>query len=248
MKNKIFIFLPDGVGLRNFAFTKFKEIGDQKAYDITYWNNTPFSIKNEIGFDEVKIENQKINPLTTIFTRARKRIELNVFDKKFNETVYNTYNFPQSYKGFSNFFKSISVDVLVFFGSNNTGIYFVRNTIKKLERKTPKYNYCKKQLEEHKPNFIFCTNQRPSQAIAPILAAQDLGIPTATFIFSWDNLPKATTLVETDYYFVWSEHMKKELLMYCPYVKPENVFISGTPQFESHFDKSLLQTKEVFFI
>ncbi|WP_395043869.1 UDP-glycosyltransferase [Flavobacterium sp.] len=247
MKNKIFIFLPDGVGLRNFAFTKFKEIGDQKAYDITYWNNTPFSIKNEIGFDEVKIENQKINPLTTIFTRARKRIELNVFDKKFNETVYNTYNFPQSYKGFSNFFKSISVDVLVFFGSNNTGINFVRNTIKKLERKTPKYNYCKKQLEEHKPNFIFCTNQRPSQAIAPILAAQDLGIPTATFIFSWDNLPKATTLVETDYYFVWSEHMKKELLMYCPYVKPENVFISGTPQFESHFDKSLLQTKEVFF-
>ncbi len=244
---KVFIFLPDGVGLRNFAFTKFKEIGDAKGYNITYWNNTPFSIKKEIGFEEVKIENQKINPLTTIFTRARKRIELNVFDKKFNETVYNTYNFPQSYKGFSNFFKSIVVDLLVFFGSNTAGINFVRNTIKKLERKTSKYKYCKKQLQEHQPNFIFCTNQRPSQAIAPLLAAQDLGIPTATFIFSWDNLPKATTLVETDYYFVWSNHMKNELIKYCPYVKPENVFVSGTPQFESHFDKSLVQTKEDFF-
>jgi hypothetical protein len=35
-----------------------------------------------------------------------------------------------------------------------------------------------------------------------LLAAQQLGIPTATFIFSWDNLPKATMVVETDYYFV----------------------------------------------
>jgi hypothetical protein len=34
-----------------------------------------------------------------------------------------------------------------------------------------------------------------------LLAAQQLGIPTATFIFSWDNLPKATMVVETDYYY-----------------------------------------------
>jgi hypothetical protein len=29
----------------------------------------------------------------------------------------------------------------------------------------------------------FFTNQRPMTAIAPMLAAQELGIPTATFIF-----------------------------------------------------------------
>jgi hypothetical protein len=244
---KIFIFLPDGVGLRNFAFTQFKEIGEQKGYDITYWNNTVFSLKEKLDYKELKITNNKIHPFTSIFTRARKRIELNIFDKKFQETVYNTYNFPQSYKGLNNLFKSIFVDIIVFFCSNEKGLHFVRNKIKNLERKTPKYDYCKKQLLEHKPDFIFCTNQRPSQAIGPLLAAQDIGIPTATFIFSWDNLPKATTLVETDYYFVWSEHMKKEVVMYCPYVNEANVFVTGTPQFESHFDKSLLQTKEVFF-
>jgi hypothetical protein len=247
MSKKIFIFLPDGVGLRNFAFTNFKEIGDHKGYEIIYWNNTPFSIEKEIGFKEVKIENQSINPLTSIFTRVRKRIELNVFDKKFKEIVYNTYNFPQSYSNVKEALKSLMVDTLVALCSNEKGILFVRNKIKKLERNSSKYNYCKKQLEVHKPNFIFCTNQRPSQAIAPLLAAQDLGIPTATFIFSWDNLPKATTLVETDYYFVWSEHMKKELLMYCPYVKKDSVFVTGTPQFESHFDKNLLLSKEDFF-
>lgn len=247
MNKKIAVFLPDGVGLRNFAFTKFKAIGDEKGYEISYWNNTPFSLKKELGFEEVRIDNQKINPLTTIFTRARKRAELNLFDKKYKETVYNTYNFPQSYSGLSAAFKSLMVDQLVFFCSNERGVSFIREKIKKLERKSEKYAYSKKQLQEYQPHFIFCTNQRPSQAIAPILAAQDLGIPTATFIFSWDNLPKATTLVETDYYFVWSDHMKKELLMYCPYVRPERVFVTGTPQFESHFEASLLQSKADFF-
>jgi DNA-binding LacI/PurR family transcriptional regulator len=198
MSKKVFIFLPDGVGLRNFAFTDFKEIGENKDFQITYWNNTPFELNTELGFAEVKMQSQKIHPFTTIFTRARKRAELNYFDQKFNETVYNTYNFPQSYKGIINFIKSSSVDVLVAMCSNNKGIDFIRNQIKRLERKSAKYQQAKIQLQEHKPDFIFCTNQRPSQAIAPILAAQDLKIPTAAFIFSWDNLPKATTLGETD--------------------------------------------------
>jgi len=247
MKKKIFIFLPDGVGLRNFAFTKFREIGLLKNYEIIYWNNTLFPLKENLNFEEVKIKNHKINPLTIIFARARKRIELNIFDKKFSETVYNTYNFPQSYRGFKNAFKSFLVDVLVLFLSNNKGLNFVRGSIKKLERRSAKYKYCKSQLKQNKPDFIFCTNQRPTQAIAPILAAQYLEIPTATFIFSWDNLPKATTLVETDFYFVWSDYMKHELVKYYPYIKQKQVFVTGTPQFESHFDKHLIQTKVSFF-
>ena len=45
MKKKIFIFLPDGVGLRNFAFTRFNEIGKQKGYEIS---------KPKLKFDEKK--------------------------------------------------------------------------------------------------------------------------------------------------------------------------------------------------
>ena len=247
MSKKAFIFLPDGVGLRNFALTNFNAIGTALGYEIVYWNNTPFKIKEELGFEELVIENHKLHPMTTVYTRARKRCELNVFDKKFNETVYNTYNFPQSYKGFKNAIKSLNVDFLVATKSTTKGVDTLRERIKKLERSTSKYAYCKKQLQEHAPDIVFCTNPRPTQAIAPILAAQDLGIPTASFIFSWDNLPKATTLIEPDFYFVWSDYMKKELLQYCPYVKPEQVLVTGTPQFESHFDSSLLQSKEDFY-
>lgn len=247
MPKKAFIFLPDGVGLRNFALTNFNTIGRALGYEISYWNNTPFKIKEELGYDEVVIENQQLNKWTTVYTRARKRCELNVFDKKFNETVYNTYNFPHSYKGFKSAIKSLNVDFLVATKSTEKGVTSIRKKIKALERSTSKYEYCKKQLQEHQPDIVFCTNPRPTQAIAPILAAQDLGIPTATFIFSWDNLPKATTLIEPDFYFVWSDYMKKELLQYCPYVREEQVFVTGTPQFESHFDSSLVQTREAFF-
>lgn len=41
--------------------------------------------------------------------------------------------------------------------------------------------------------------------------------------------------------------MKKELLMYCPYVKENQIFVTGTPQFESHFDETLLKSKEEFY-
>ena len=246
-KKKVFIFLPDGVGLRNFALTRFKEVGEKNGFDIQYWNNTVFSLEDQLGYSEVKIDSTKIHPMTPVYSRARKRIELNIFDKKFKETVYNTYNFPQSYNGVKNLFKSLIVDTLVTFGSNQSGLNYVRNKIKSNERNTEKYALCKAQLKEHRPDFVFCTNQRPTQAISALLAAQDMGIPTATFIFSWDNLPKAMTVVETDYYFVWSEHMKKELLIYHSYVDASQVFVTGTPQFESHFDRSLLQTKAAFF-
>lgn len=246
MGKKVFILLPDSIGLRNFAFTNFNKIGKSKGYEITYWNDTSFDILS-YGLKELKLESKKSNSLTSIYANIRKRIELNVFDKKFNERVYNTYNFKQSTNGLKNIAKKLFVDAMVLVHSNENGIEKIRDKIKKLERASSKYQYCKKQLEDHQPNFVFCTNQRHSQSISPILAAQDLGIPTATFIFSWDNLPKATTLLETDYYIVWSDYMKTELLKYLPYVNSNQVFVTGTPQFESHFDTNLLQTRETFF-
>ena len=156
-------------------------------------------------------------------------------------------NFPQSYKGIKNAFKSLYVDFLVATKSSERGVVSIREKIKKLERSTAKYEYCKKQLLEHKPDIVFCTNPRPTQAIAPILAAQDLGIPTASLIFSWDNLPKATMVVETDYYLVWSDHMKAELLYYHPNIKADQIKVTGTPQFEIHFDKDSLLSREAFF-
>ncbi|WP_303317386.1 UDP-glycosyltransferase [Flavivirga abyssicola] len=247
MKKKVFVFFPDGVGLRNFAFTDFKSIGEQKGFDITYWNNTIFSLKENLGFNEVKIEDHSSHSLLSIYSRARKRAELNVSRDKFNDNVYLTYKFPFNFKGLKNSFKSLYVKWLVGLYSSEKGVVKLRQKINKLERSTSKYSYCKAQLEDHKPDLVFCTTQRATQSISALLAAKDLGIPTVAFVYSWDNVPKAMQVVETDYYFVWSDLMKSQVLQYYPFVKEEQVIVTGTPQFEPHYDKSLLQTREAFF-
>lgn len=247
MKKKVFVFLPDGVGLRNFAFTQFKALGEQKGYEIVYWNNTIFSLKEELGYDEVTIENHKIHRLTPIYSRIRKHIELNVSHKKFNDNVYPTYKFPFSYKGIKNALITLYIKLLIGFNSSEKGIIRIRKRINALERSTEKYQYCKAQLLEHQPDFIFCTSQRATQSISALLAAQDLGIPTVAFVYSWDNVPKAMQVVETDYYFVWSDLMKSEVLKYYPFVHESQVVVTGTPQFEPHYDDQLLQTREYFF-
>ncbi|MCG9793888.1 CDP-glycerol glycerophosphotransferase family protein [Flavobacterium algicola] len=246
MNKKIFVFFPDGVGLRNFAFTQFKELGEQQGNQIVYWNNTVFSLQDELGYDEVKIENHKIHRLTPIYTRIRKHIELNVSQQKFSDDVYPTYKFPFSYKGVKNSLISVFSKIMIGLNSSEKGIVRIRKRINALERATDKYQYCKAQLLEHKPDLVFCTTQRASQSIGALLAAQDLGIPTLGFVYSWDNVPKAMQLIETDYYCVWSDLMKAEVLKYYPFVKENQVIVTGTPQFEPHFDASLSQSRAAF--
>ncbi|MDD5151087.1 MAG: UDP-glycosyltransferase [Flavobacterium sp.] len=245
-KNKIFILLPDGIGLRNFAYTSFYKLGKELGFDVVFWNNTPFSLTN-LGFNEIKIEKAKTHPLTDIYKNVKIQVELNLNIKNTNDNVYNTYRFPFSYSTLKNTIKSVAVQLLSKFYFSQSGLTKIRAKMNKEERKTLYYCQSLETLKKEKPALIFCTNQRPVLAIAPLLAAQDLGIPTACFIFSWDNLPKATMVVETDYYFVWSELMRKELLFYYPYIRSNQVFVTGTPQFETHFDTSKLFSREVFF-
>lgn len=244
--NKIFILLPDGIGLRNFAYSKFYELGITQGYDVVFWNNTPFQL-SDLGFKDIPIQNPKTNKQTEIYKNARKQIELNLNKKKFQDAVYDTYRFPYAYKNIKTAAKSILTQLLAVSHTSEKGLQKVRNKIKEQEKKTAYFQECLAVLKREQPAMVFCTNQRPLLAIAPLLAAQELGIPTATFIFSWDNLPKATMVVETDSYFVWSEHMKEELLQYYPYIKAENIHITGTPQFESHYETDRLVAKETFF-
>lgn len=246
MNTKVFILFPDGVGLRNFAFTQFKEIGERRGFDITYWNNTPFSLENELGYNELKIESTKINPKTSTLSRARKRVELALSRKRFNDDVYPTYRFPLDFGSPKAAVKSAFVKYHELFSATPKGWQKLMDALYAAERATQRYQECKKQLQEHRPNLVFCTTQRATQAIAPLLAAQDLGIKTACWIYSWDNLPKGMSVLEADHYFVWSDLMKEQLLKYYPKTRPEQVFVTGTPQFEPHYNKTLLLSRKQF--
>jgi hypothetical protein len=79
-----------------------------------------------------------------------------------------------------------------------------------------------------------------------MLAAREAGIPAATFVYSWDNLPKGRMAVHADRYLVWSDGMARELLRHHPEADPRHVRVVGTPQFEPYFDRLLLRPREDF--
>ncbi len=96
------------------------------------------------------------------------------------------------------------------------------------------------------PDVVFCTHQRAGRAVPALLAARRAGIPTATFIYSWDNLPKGRMAVPADHYLVWSRHMAAEMATYYPDVGAARVHIVGTPQFEHYGNAALIQPRAAF--
>lgn len=242
-----FILLPDGVGLRNFAFTQFPEIAEDKNLHLTYWNNTEFPLQKELGLNELVITKAKNHAVSDLYKRAKTKIELRKFYRESKDKAFLSYRFPDSYSSVKKLIKNTIVNLIAFTHRSEKGQNRVRKQIAKYESSTTYFADCVQQLSEHKPDIVFCTNQRPILAVAPLLAAKSLNIPTGTFIFSWDNLPKGTMIVETDYYFVWSDYMRKELLRYYPYIEDRQIIIVGTPQFEVHFNEDHFESKEVFF-
>ncbi|QQS42012.1 MAG: hypothetical protein IPM63_03440 [Acidobacteriota bacterium] len=92
-------------------------------------------------------------------------------------------------------------------------------------------------FEKIQPSLVFNGSHVHSRnAIQAVQAAQRLHIPTATFIFSWDNLTSQGRItLPYDYFLVWNESLKQQLLEMYPWVNENHVFVTGTPQFDFHF-------------
>jgi hypothetical protein len=113
-----------------------------------------------------------------------------------------------------------------------------------------------KTLEELEPDAVLSTMlthstlRKESSDLAPLLAARRLGIPTGTLVQSWDNLSSKTSVLPPwlDKYWVWSNHMRSELVKLNPRVPSERVTVVGGPQFDFHKDDGLLQPRGEFFL
>ncbi len=111
----------------------------------------------------------------------------------------------------------------------------------------PEVEHYRQLFQRLKPSVLFCSHQRPRVILPAVLAARSLGIPTATFIFSWDNLTsKGRIAAPFDHFLVWSALMRDELMRFYPDVSAARVHIVGTPQFDPYADKQLLWTRAEF--
>lgn len=115
-------------------------------------------------------------------------------------------------------------------------------------RRAPETRFWREQYQRLKPEVIFSSQQLAPDALPAIVAARDLGIPTAAFVFSWDNLTsKGRIIAPFGHYLVWSDHMAGELLHYYPMISSSQVHVVGTPQFEPYIDENLMVPREQFF-
>jgi len=243
---KLFVLIPDGVSLRNFAYTSFYKIAIDRGHEVVFWNNTPFDLK-ALGFPQERIIEPKLHWLTSVLKSTRLRVELLCFEKRTQDPVYRSYVFPLSRIGWKNKLKAFLISLTAIFLNSEKGLSWLRKIIPFLEQRTTYFKDCKSVLEQHRPDIVYCCSQRSVLAIAPLQAAKKLGIVTGCFVYSWDNLPKATLDVPADYYHVWSNHMKQEILFYYPFVESRQVVVTGTPQFEPHYNTDKLKTKEMFY-
>ena len=103
-------------------------------------------------------------------------------------------------------------------------------------------------LRRSKPSLVFNGSHVHAGVALPVLqAAQRLGIPTAAFIFSWDNLTSQGRIIPPyDYYLVWNSALRDRLLHMYRNVRPDRVFVTGTPQFDAHFRVGTYWSREEF--
>ena len=98
------------------------------------------------------------------------------------------------------------------------------------------------------PSLVFNASHVHSEiAVQAVQAAQWLGIPTATFIFSWDNLTSQGRVIPAyDHYIVWNDGLRDQLLDIYRFIRPEQVVVTGTPQFDYHFRPEFFWSREEF--
>jgi hypothetical protein len=132
--------------------------------------------------------------------------------------------------------------------SSPAGIRLLEAAHLRMAERLPEVEAHREFLRQVKPSVIVSTNQRSLDVLPLVLAGRSLNIPSAAFIFSWDNLTsKGRITAPFDHYLVWSEHMRRELLRYYPGIPAERVHIVGTPQFAPYADDNLRLSRREFF-
>jgi len=246
---KLGIVITDGVGFRNFIMSDFITKAGQQFDALTIYSGLPISAFPAFLPDKITIKELDvyIESKPVWFFRKWKEVAHLTQHQSFYGMKDNLVNgYPENNSARALLVKLIYFctrilhsDASILLAEKLQFLFFSKNKI------TQSYLQL---LKDDKPDHLFFTHQRPP-FLAPFLyAAQQLKIPTSTFIFSWDNLASKGRMLGTFHYFlVWSHLMKEELLYFYPNARKEKVKVVGTPQFEPYVMKKYESTAEAFY-
>ncbi|MEQ6123915.1 hypothetical protein AAON49_06935 [Pseudotenacibaculum sp. MALMAid0570] len=244
-KKKVLLLIQSGYSARNFILSGFL---NQPDLDFVFWSDQDYIEQYGIENQFVKLPKFEYNSKINFLLKVKNRAELFFNVKRTGNKNYLSY-LVGIYKNQSlrSKLRNNLIKMIANFYANAKGIENLDKPLYKRIRKTSYYKNCKDQLIKENPSVVYCTHQRASNALAPMLAARDLGIKTICFIHSWDNIPKGVQLVKADKYFVWSSYMKDEMIEHYPFINENDIKVTGTPQFTYYFNDEYRLERSVFF-
>ncbi len=247
----IVVLLPRGEAIRNFVYTGCLDDLAQNA-KLTLLSVVP----NEEIKNELEKRYGKIYPLAALPEKWPVRILREIFDM-----AHGRWLWSQAAKerwlirdaeavGFSKGLKRHLKKFIAQLFANAGGIKFISTLERAVSKKLYPRSPYPKLFGELKPDLVFNASHVHSDiAIQALEAARWQGIPTAAFIFSWDNLTsQGRIVVPYDYYLVWNESLREQLLKIYPSADPKMVFVTGTPQFDFHFRPEFFWSREEFCV
>ena len=246
---KLGIVITDGVGFRNFIMSDFITEATQQFDSVTIYSGLPISAYDAISQSKISIKELDVYVESKPVWFFRKWKEVAHLQK--HQSFYGMKDNLDTGYPKNNSARALLVKVIYFFTQfihSDTSILFAEKLQFLFFSKNKITQSYLKLLKEDRPSHLFFTHQRPP-FLAPFLyAAQQLKIPKSTFIFSWDNLASKGRMLGTfDYFLVWSNLMKNELLYFYPNVPTEKVKVVGTPQFEPYVMPKYETTASVFY-
>jgi hypothetical protein len=130
--------------------------------------------------------------------------------------------------------RSATIELLSRLGCRDSLYYWQIENLDRFRRRTRDYTQVKEQLKALRPVLVISTKCTEAAETSYIRAAQDLGIRTLNWVLSFDNLTSRGRLPLFDYYAVWNQRMKEQVLRLYGERKLSEVQVTGTPQFDFH--------------
>jgi hypothetical protein len=248
---KVCFLVPDGTGLRNYLYSHVIDHFSPND-EIIVWTTLSDEVVDQVAnlhgrsVDYFPMD-QFIEPfmcklIKEAVTYARLRYNTRI-DK--NQTTMINWT-RKKYRGTTKlFFQTAAMLGWLTMGSYRA-ILILEKIYNRLLSGTDYVKHQQSELKKMGVDVIFCTHQRSGDAAAIVHAANLSDIPTVGAIYSWDNLPKARLLVQTQKFVVWSNYMRDEMHRYYPEISNDRIVVTGTPQFEFYFDREMYFSKEAF--
>jgi hypothetical protein len=244
---KLGLVITDGVGFRNFILSDFLKYANKTFDEVVILSFLPKAIyKDHTNIRVIELDVFEETFKTWFFRKSKEIAHLKLHQKGnlgIKDNLKTNDSKLKTTRGYATRF--IYQLTSVFHSESNI------QQFQKLQNKTFSNHKITKAynsiLEQEQFSLLFFTHQRPPYIAPLVYAAKRRALKTAAFIFSWDNLASKGRMASNfDYYLVWSDLMKRDLLQFYTSINIEQISVVGTPQFVPYIMSEFQVSKQEF--